>query len=392
MEYFTSSGYKRGPSPISYAVVALVSAIIGGILTLTLAPGYIATRANLVNPGGLTNGAGQGGTQGTPVAQGGAPVQWAGDWPAAAVAETVGPSVVGVISQTTYFDWFSGGQQTQESGGSGVVFKQTGGYAYIGTNQHVTNGASKLFVVLADGRRHDAELVGEDWWTDLAVIRVKDPSLPVATFGDSDQLKPGELVMAIGNPVDMEFQRSVTVGVVSGLNRKVSYSDEREFNLIQTDAAINPGNSGGPLVNMSGQVVGINNMKIAAQNVESMGFAIPSNLAQRVFGDLVIYGRVIRPYLGVSIASAADARTYLGLNIEKGILVTKVVAGSPAQRAGIKQGDVILSLDGQDINTLGDLRRVLDLHKPGDQITIELVRSGRTVTVKATLIEAPEGQ
>ncbi len=385
MKYFTSSGYSQGPGLFWYALVALVSALIGGILVLTVAPGYIASRAGIVSapPGGTGSGIP---TANTP------PIQWTGSWPVTAVADQVGPAVVGIVSQTTYSDWFTGRQGTQESGGSGVVFKQADGYAYVGTNQHVTQSANKLYVVLSDGQRHDAELVGEDWWTDLAVIRVKNANLPVAVFGDSDQLEPGELVVAIGNPVDMEFQRSVTAGVVSGLNRKVSYSDEREFSLIQTDAAINPGNSGGPLVNMSGQVVGINNMKIAAQNVESMGFAIPSNLAQRVFNDLVIYGRVIRPYLGVNIASAADARQYYGLNIEKGILVTKVIPGSPAAKAGMKQGDVVVKLDGQDINALGDLRRALDLHKPGDEVTVELVRSGQSMTVTATLVEAPEGQ
>jgi len=391
MKYFSSSGYNHGPNLVWYALVALVSALIGGILVLTVAPGYIASRSGAIaaeNSGAPAPAAGSG-SAGLPTSTT-APIQWTGSWPVTAVAEQVGPSVVGVISQTTYADWFTGRQQTQESGGSGVVFKQAGGYAYIGTNQHVTQSSNKLYVVLPNGQRLDAELVGEDWWTDLAVVRVKDAALPVATFGDSDRLQPGELVVAIGNPVDMEFQRSVTVGVVSGLNRKVSYSDEREFSLIQTDAAINPGNSGGPLVNMSGQVIGINNMKIASSGVENMGFAIPSNLAWRVFNDLVTFGRVIRPYLGVNIASAADAWQYYGINIDKGILVVKVVAGSPAAKAGIKQGDVIVRVAGQDINTLGDLRRVLDQQKPGDQVTIDLVRSGQNLEVKATLVEAPE--
>ncbi len=384
MKYFSSSGYSQGPGIFWYALVAIVSALIGGILVLTVAPGYIASRAGIVaaTPG-------DGGTSGTPTSST-PPIQWTGSWPVTAVADQVGPSVVGIISQTTYADWFTGRQRTQESGGSGVVFKQANGYTYIGTNQHVTQASSKLYVVLPDGQRHDAELVGEDWWTDLAVIRVKGLNLPVASFGDSEQLVPGELVVAIGNPVDMEFQRSVTAGVISGLNRKVSYSDEREFRLIQTDAAINPGNSGGPLVNMSGQVIGIDNMKIAAENVESMGFAIPSNLAQRVFNDLVIYGRVIRPYLGVNIASAADARQYYGLNIDKGIYVTKVLTGSPAAKAGVKQSDVIVKVGGQATDTLGDLRRVLDLHKPGDEVSVDIVRSGQSLALKAVLVEAPE--
>jgi serine protease Do len=388
MRYFTSSGYKQGPNLALYAVIALVSAIIGGVLVLTVAPGYIASRAGIVAqaPAGGGNGGGDNGTG----ASGPAPVIWTGAWPVTAVAEQIGPSVVGIINQTTYYDWFTGTQRPQESGGSGVVFKRDGQVVYIGTNQHVTGGATKLYVVLADGRRLEAQLVGEDWWTDLAVIKVSDVSLPVARFGDSDLLKPGELVMAVGNPVDMEFQRSVTVGVISGLNRKVSYSDEREFSLIQTDAAINPGNSGGPLVSMSGLVVGINNMKIASDNVEAMGFAIPSNVAQRVLGDLVIYGRVIRAYLGVQIINASDARQYYGLSIEKGIYVRKVIAGSPAVKAGVREGDIILEVDGQETSSLGDLRRVLDLCQPGDEVTVKISRGGQAVSLKATLEEAPD--
>lgn len=384
MSYFTSSGYKQGPNILLYAVGALVGALIGGILVLTVAPGYIATRAGVVetNPHGTQSPAGEGGP----------PIQWTGDWPVTAVAEKVGPSVVGVIRQTTYYDWFSGRRGTEESGGSGVVFKQLDGYSYIGTNQHVTQSSDKLFVVVTGGQREAAELVGEDWWTDLAVIRVKDTSLPVATFGDSDLLKPGELVAAIGNPVDMEFQRSVTVGVVSGLNRKVSYSDEREFHLIQTDAAINPGNSGGPLVDMSGGVIGINNMKISTQAVEGMGFAIPSNVAARVFNDLVTNGRVIRPYLGVKIIGAEAARQYYGLNVDHGIYVAEVLRGSPAARAGIQQGDIITKVAGEDVNTLADLRRILDKHRPGDQVQVDLIRNGQSMSVKATLTEAPSGQ
>ncbi len=384
MRYFTSSGYKQGPNILLYAVVALISAIIGGVLVLTVAPGYIASRAGIIDESPAT-GSGTGTMVSAP------PIEWTGDWPVTAVAQQIGPSVVGIINQTTYYDWFTGRQRPQESGGSGVVFKRDGQVVYIGTNQHVTQGASKLYVVMADGQRHEAQLVGEDWWTDLAVIKVTDANLPVARFGDSDLLQPGELVMAVGNPVDMEFQRSVTVGVVSGLNRKVSYSDEREFSLIQTDAAINPGNSGGPLVSMSGLVIGINNMKIASENVESMGFAIPSNVAHRVLGDLVIYGRVIRSYLGVQIISAADARQYYGLNIDKGIYVRKVLSGSPAMKAGLREGDVIVQVDGQETSTLGDLRRVLDLRQPGDQVSVNFTRGGQAMSLAVTLEEAPEG-
>jgi len=377
MSYLTSSGYKQGPSPLSYALVALVGAIIGGILVLTLAPGYIATRAGIVGPQAPWLG---GGT--TP------PVEWAGDWPAAAVAEAVGPSVVGIINQRTYYDFFRG-KRTQVAGGSGVVFRQDGLYSYIATNQHVVAGAEELYVVLADGRRLETELVGEDWWTDLAVVRVEDSTLPVAALGDSDLLVPGELVIAIGNPVDMEFQRSVTVGVVSGLNRKVRYSDEREFRLIQTDAAINPGNSGGPLLNASGEVVGINNLKIATAEVEGMGFAIPINLARRVLDDLVVYGRVIRPYLGVKVADPAQARQYFDVNITEGLYVVEVVERSPADRAGIRAGDVILSVGGESVSDLPGLRQAIDRHHPGDTVQVGLMREGRPLTLRVVLGESP---
>ncbi|MCL6580164.1 MAG: trypsin-like peptidase domain-containing protein [Firmicutes bacterium] len=384
MKYFTYSGYKQGPNLGVYVIVALVGAIIGGLLVLTVAPGYIASRAGLPQPGHADSGsAGDGGLPSSLL------LEWSGDWPVPAVAEKVGPSVVGIISQTTYYDWFYG-KRIAESGGSGVVFKREGAYSYIATNQHVVADAQRLYVVVSGGRRLDAELVGEDWQTDLAVIRVKDESLPVAVLGDSDLLRPGELVMAIGNPLDMEFERSVTVGVVSGLNRKVRYSDEREFSLIQTDAAINPGNSGGPLVNMRGEVVGINNMKIATENVEGMGFAIPVNLARRVLDDLVAYGRVIRPYLGVKVLDADDASRYLGRTITQGLYVAGVVAGSPAAKAGIRQGDIIAKVAGEPVASLGDLRRVLDRHRPGDKVTVEIIRSGVTLQVEAVLAEAPQ--
>ena len=217
--------------------------------------------------------------------------------PTVRAAAAVGPSVVGITNKAVARD-FSNNPVESQGVGSGVIFKNDGGKSYIVTNNHVVDGANELIVSLADGRSLPGKLVGADALTDLAVVEVDDGNLPTADFGDSDATVVGESVIAIGNPMGLEFQGSVTSGVVSALNRTLGDGDAR-IKLLQTDAAINPGNSGGALVNADGEVIGINSIKIAVGGVEGIGFAIPINTARPIIQSLIEKGRVIRPYLGV---------------------------------------------------------------------------------------------
>ncbi|MEW6724163.1 MAG: trypsin-like peptidase domain-containing protein [Bacillota bacterium] len=366
---------RRNRSYPSYALVALVSAIIGGLLVgamFTYMPIFQGRRPYLYEPP-----SGQG--VGTPTAPGSA------ETAAAYVSERVAPAVVGIINKSYARDLL-GRTYERISGGTGVIFDSNG---YIVTNNHVIEGASELIVLLADGQRLPAQVVGADKATDLAVIKVNAANLPVATFGNSDAVRVGELAVAIGNPIDIvEFQRTVTAGIISGLNRKLSYG-ERTFNLIQTDAAINPGNSGGPLCNARGEVIGINTLKLQGADREGLGFAIPINTVRTIVNQLVQYGRVIRPWLGVAVMDKATAARY-NIQIAKGLYVGEVITGSPAAAAGVRPGDIILTIDGQAVNTVEELRAVLDTKKPGDRVSVVIVRSGRERTFQATLSEIPE--
>ena len=219
--------------------------------------------------------------------------------PAVRAAKVVGPAVVGITNKAVARDWFNNPVET-EGVGSGVIFKNDGGDSYIVTNNHVISGAKELIVSLPDGKSLKGKLVGADEVTDLAVVKVSSGKLPTAKFGDSDKIVVGEPAIAIGNPMGLEFQGSVTSGVISALNRTLDISDKR-VKLLQTDAAINPGNSGGALVNADGEVIGINSAKVAANGVEGMGFAIPINTVQNIIDQLMDKGYVARPYLGVSV-------------------------------------------------------------------------------------------
>ncbi len=297
------------------------------------------------------------------------------------------PAIVGISNKAYMRDNFAQRVLVERGVGSGVVFDASG---YIATNNHVVDGAQTITVSFADGRTMDGTVVGTDPATDLAVVKVDATDLPVASFGDSDSLLVGEPAIAIGNPLGMEFRGSVTVGVISALNRTIELGDRR-FQLIQTDAAINPGNSGGALVNADGQVVGINSAKIAAAGVEGMGFAIPINSARPILQSLVEKGRVIRAYLGVSVLDAASAARYgYELNIDRGVYVVKVEKGGPAYQADIREGDIIVRLNGTDVNSLADLRAILDGVPVGSKADIVIVRNGKERTVGPVVTEMPE--
>jgi serine protease Do len=316
-----------------------------------------------------------------------------------AAIENVTDAVVGVVNIQKQADFFSDSVQDQEAGtGSGVIFKKDGNIAYIVTNNHVIEGANKVEVSLADGKKVKAEIVGADPLTDLAVLKIPSSHVKkVAVFGDSSQLRIGEQVAAIGNPLGLDLSRTVTEGIVSGKRTMpISTSEgEWELNVIQTDAAINPGNSGGALINSAGQVVGINSLKISQDGVEGLGFAIPSEDVKPIIEQLMQYGKIKRPYLGVQLVDVSDLsdsvrkeQLQLPSDVTAGAAVTAVEPFSPAADAGIRTKDVIVAINGEKVDSVAALRKYLYTNtKIGERVQIELWRDGSKKTVSLRLSE-----
>ena len=304
--------------------------------------------------------------------------------PAVRVAKTVGPAVVGITNRGVARDMFN--RQVESTGwGSGVIFRSDG---YIVTNNHVVSDSQELIVSLADGRTLNGKLVGSDELTDIAVVKIDANDLPTAKFGNSDDIMVGEPAIAIGNPMGSEYSGSVTVGVISALNRTISTNDVVSF--LQTDAAINQGNSGGALVNADGELIGIPSVKIVRNGFEGMAFAIPINTVKEVIEELVDKGYVARPYLGITPFDKPTAARYgYVLSIEKGVYVFQVALGSAADRAGLQRDDVILSIDGKEVNSVSEIRAEINSHKVGDTIKITYVRNKTNHTVDVVLQEMP---
>ena len=270
--------------------------------------------------------------------------------------------------------------------GSGAIIRRDG---MILTNAHVVANATTVRVGLADGRTLDGTVLGRDPTLDVAVVRVPANNLPAATLGNSDALQVGQLAIAIGNPLGLD--RTVTTGVVSALNRSPT-GDVSGGNFIQTDAAISPGNSGGPLLNSSGQVIGINSAELSGQGVQGLGFAIPINLAMEMANQVLATGHYVRPFIGIGYddIDSTTAR-YYGLPVSAGVMVAQVQPGSPAAVAGIRPQDIIVDMDGQPVRGSGDLGRILRGHKPGDAARFTVVRPphGTRSTVTVKLGQAP---
>ncbi|HZY11036.1 MAG TPA: Do family serine endopeptidase [Bacteroidota bacterium] len=277
--------------------------------------------------------------------------------------------------------------QPQQGAGSGVIISPDG---YIMTNNHVVADADEnaVEVIFNDNRRMKAKIIGTDPSTDLAIIKVEAKDLPTAAFGDSDQLEVGEWVVAVGNPLGL--QSTVTAGIISAIGRgnigviRDSYGIE---NFIQTDAAINPGNSGGPLVNLGGEIVGINSA-IATTNARYQGysFAIPINLVRSVAEDIIQYGKVRRGYIGVQIGQVDETTAKaLGMKEAKGVLVQSLVEGGAGEIAGLKDGDVILTVDGKDMNAPNQLQSYIARKHPGDEVVLKVFRDGKTIEKKVAL-------
>ncbi len=297
------------------------------------------------------------------------------------ISAKVSPSVVGIVNTQSVMTWF--GAAEQDGSGSGIIISEDG---YILTNNHVIDNSSQLKVVLGTGDEYEAVVVGKDIKTDLAILKINAKGLPAAELGKSSELAVGDLAVAIGNPLGLEFYGSVTSGIISALNRTMNV-EGREYTLIQTDAAINPGNSGGPLVNKYGQVVGINTVKISSSTAEGMGFAIPIDVAVPIVNDLISSGYVTgRPLIGIASRDISENMAeYYGMPV--GIYVVSVEAGTGAEAAGIKQGDIIIEADGERVKNYDELNKVKDKFKAGDNITLKIIRSGQEVTVSVTLGE-----
>lgn len=300
------------------------------------------------------------------------------------ISAKVGPSVVGIVCKTEYMTFF--GQRVQQSGsGSGIIITSDG---YIATNNHVVEGAREIKVILNTGKEYDAKIVGLDAKTDLAVIKVEATDLPVATLGDSAKCQVGELAVAIGNPLGQELAGTVTVGVISAVNRSIQTADDgTTMSLLQTDAAINPGNSGGALVNAYGEIIGINSMKFSGNNVEGIGFAIPVNSAKPIISDLMNGGYVKgRPLIGISLREISAEIAAIN-DLPAGLYVADVAAGGAAEKAGIKQGDILTAVDGKIVETAKQVNEIRDTHKAGDTIKITVSRDGETKTFDVVLLE-----
>ena len=305
------------------------------------------------------------------------------------VADLVSPSVVVITTeQVVYSQWSWYGQNQVESGaGSGVIISSDG---YILTCAHVVDGASTITVTI-DDKDYTATLVGEDTTSDIAVIKIDADGLTPATVGNSDSLKVGQSVMAVGNPLG-ELGGTVTGGMISALNRSVTIQGSSSVNtmsLIQMDASVSPGNSGGGLFNMNGELVGIVNAKSSSSDAEGLGFAIPINDAIKVAQELLENGYVTgRPYLGITYLAVTDAQTasQLGVNAY-GVYVVEVVKGGPAEKAGLQAGDRIVSVDGTEIASKDDLGTLMQKHAAGDTLSITIARDGQMQTVNVTLGE-----
>ncbi|MDO4563869.1 MAG: trypsin-like peptidase domain-containing protein [Clostridia bacterium] len=302
----------------------------------------------------------------------------------AEVAKRVGPAVVGISCNVTTTTWF--GTQQGTSGGSGIILNNDG---YIVTNNHVVNGGTNIKVKFNNGDEVDATIVGADSKTDIAVIKVEaNPNYNVAILGDSDTVQVGETAIAIGNPLADELFGTVTAGVISGVNRTVKV-DDREMTLLQTDAAINSGNSGGALVNLYGEIIGINSVKIVSTTTEGIGFAIPINEVVPIVQDLIEYGYVKgRPLVGISVREITKELAYYNdLPVDHGLYVMGVTENSGAEKAGIKRGDIVLKFDGVEVTTSAELNAQRDKHAAGDVVQIEIDRDGQTMVLDLTLTE-----
>lgn len=320
--------------------------------------------------------------------------------------EKASSTVVGITNIQSVTNFWNQSEATQDAGtGSGVIYKKENGKAYVITNYHVIEDAKSVEVTLADGSKAEASIVGGDIWSDLAVLEIDDTGVEaVIEFGDSDILKQGETVIAIGNPLGLDFYGSVTTGVVSGKDRAIPVDlngdglEDWQSEVLQTDAAINPGNSGGALINLAGQLVGINSMKISESTVEGIGLAIPVNTAIPIIEDLEQNGKVNRPSMGITLIDLTNVPAVhqketlkLPAEVTTGVVVDEVVEGTPAAAAGMKSYDVIVEMDGEKVENTIELRKHLYNEKEtGEELKVKVYRQGKLVELTLLLKETTE--
>jgi serine protease Do len=292
------------------------------------------------------------------------------------------PTVVEITTQTVSSSGYFGQETVATGAGSGVIISQDG---YIVTNNHVIEDAQSITVKTVDGTEYEAELVGTDSQTDIAVIKVNAENLTPATIGDSDAIQVGEPVIAIGNPLG-SLGGTVTTGIISAVGREITINGEN-MTLLQTDAAINQGNSGGGLFDANGYLIGIVNAKTMDTGIEGLGFAIPISDVTSVIEDLVAHGKVTtRPVLNVSLQDISDSSYFgRGYNLTAGVYIVQVVEGGTASDAGLEIGDRIVSFDGQDVSSSSEVKQILREHSIGDQVEMVYERDGQQYTVTLTL-------
>ncbi|MBP3039411.1 trypsin-like peptidase domain-containing protein [Bacillaceae bacterium Marseille-Q3522] len=383
------SDKKSRPKKYKGFMSNIAAAVIGSVLTLTVASQLDINNLSATASNGASNAD-------QPVASVQAVPTAASSGTVADTVESVSKAIVGVenVQQQSQFG-YNQSQMVETGSGSGVIFKKEGDSAFIVTNNHVVEGAKEINISLYNGEKTTARLVGADALTDLAVLEIDAKYVDtVVQFGDSSTLRPGDQVWAIGNPLGLDLSRTVTQGIVSAVDRSIPVSTsagEWELNVIQTDAAINPGNSGGALINASGQVVGINSMKIAQSGVEGLGFAIPANDLIPIVNQIIETGKVVRPYMGVSLANLEEVpRVYLQdlpNDVTTGVMIMQIDPNSAASRAGLQIQDVIVSLNGEKISNAAELRKSLySKLKVGDEATVEYYRQGqlKTATLQLT--------
>lgn len=370
---------KRGFK--SYFIVALVAALIGGLMASYIAPQYL--YGNIIPiPEDNNNGENINANNIT--------IETQEDMTTvSAVAKKAMSSVVGITTVTTQQHPLFGTRVPSEGVGSGVIVDSDG---YILTNSHVIDdgNADSITVQFADGTKKEAEVLWSESALDLAVIKVNQSNLPAAELGNSDNLIVGEPAIAIGNPLGLQFQRTVTSGVISGLDRTISSENIVMEDLIQTDASINPGNSGGALLNKEGKVIGINTAKITS--AEGLGFSIPINIARPIVEQIISGGEVNMAFMGVSGMDVTNYEKALGIDIttEEGFIIIEVSSGSPASVAGLRANDILTKIGDTSVTNFNTLRKALYNYEPGDTEKITLIRDGKTIQLDITFQAASE--
>lgn len=374
---YNYQSYNRPPKKrgfFSYLLVALIAAIIGGVVSSYIAPTYlfgkILPMPDMYQKLSVID---------RPINE--ITITPTDDYNVVtAVAAKTMDSVVGITTVVMTREWIW--ERPQEGVGSGVIVDNKG---YILTNSHVIGDgrARSINVLFEDGQTTEGEVLWYDTLLDLAVVKAEGRNLHVAEMGDSDDLNVGELAVAIGNPLGLDFQRSVTSGVISGLHRSIRIDQYNVIeDLIQTDASINPGNSGGPLLNSQGQVIGINTAKM--QTGEGLGFAIPINLAKPIVEEVIKDGEFNSVYIGFNgeQVESFKLRTGIDLGVDNGVVVAEVIPDSAAAEAGLKALDIIVNMDGTQIDTMPGLRRLLYNYRIGDSVTLRIIRDGEEMDVE----------